>query len=413
MKKCKHQNVKCLNHYETFRKYLCSDCGGVYICDCERELAIAFRPHQINFAQEYGTRKRFKVDGFAPRLCAECRGECEEPHPRAAIWGQKGKVERYYWREIFKTECELAFNWLKEQGETVQDIMEFKTRFPTVFKEIQRKAKLHWQQMHRKNPKYNCTERTEASFLSRIDVPIVKVQTAYIQIEKDNQKIGKWISPAGRKVSAEKFAEEWYMKKGFEVLRCERTLISVWVGTFFVNVIQDPFDSRQQECIRSSTRGWRPDRRDTPLISFLLPQDFGSASYFERRREEIEKVIEQMRIAANLEALFVQLLKTGELLRDYLWVNEDLAIKTAREALSKLPKRIVIDSIYWAIQDFWRRQSGWPDLLIYRDSEYRFVEVKTPHDKLSQKQMNWFEWAITDAQIPCEIFRIKRAKRNI
>jgi hypothetical protein len=373
---------------------------------------MVFLPHQIDFAQDYGTKKRYKVNGFASRLCAECRGENEEPHPRAAIWGQKGEIERFYWREIFKTECQLALEWLREQSETVQDIIEFQSRFPVVAKEIRRKAKLHWQQIHRKNPKYNLKERTEADFLSTINVPTIEVEASYVQVAKGNQKIGKWISPKGRQVSAEGFAEEWYAEQGFRVLRCERTLISAWVGTFLVNVVQDPSDSRQQKGTRHSTRGWRSDRRDTPLISFLLPQDFGSAAYFERRRNEFEAAIEQMRKTPDLLDLFVQLLNPSVLLRDYLWVNEDQAIKTAREALSILPKDTIVASIDWAIQDFWERQPGWPDLLIYRDSEHRFVEVKSPHDRLSQEQMNWFDWAISDAQIPCEVFRIKRTKHN-
>lgn len=164
--------------------------------------------------------------------------------------------------------------------------------------------------------------------------------------------------------------------------------------------------------MRHSTRRWRSDRRDTPLISFLLPQDFGSAAYFERRRNEFEAEIEQIRKAPNLVDLFVQLLNPSVLLRDYLWVNEDEAIKTAREALSILPKDTIVESIYWAIQNFWERQPGWPDLLIYRDFEHRFVEVKSLHDRLSQEQMNWFDWAISDAQIPCELFRIKRTKHS-
>ena len=410
MRKCTHHMVDCLNHYDTFRKYLCLECGGTYICDCERELAKAFLPHQIDFAQEYGTRKYFKVSGFAPRLCAECRGEDEGLHPRAAIWGQKGKVERFYWREIFKMECEFALNWLREQGETVQDITEFQSRFPVVSKEIRNKAKQHWQKIHNENQKYSLTERTEAGFLSNIDVPTIEVGALYVQVEKGNQRIGKWVSPKGRQVSAEGFAEEWYEEQSFRALQCERTLISAWVGTFLVNVVQDPSDPRQQECMRNSTQGWRSDRRDTPLISFLLPQDFGSSAYFERRRDKFESAIEQLRKATNLMDLFAQLLKPSVLLRDYLWVNEDKAIETAREALSIIPKEKVVDSIHWAIQDFWARQPGWPDLLIYRNSEYRFVEVKTPHDRLSQKQMDWFEWAISNAQIPCELFRIKRAK---
>jgi hypothetical protein len=32
---CAHSHSRCLNHYDTYRKYLCVDCGAVYMCACE------------------------------------------------------------------------------------------------------------------------------------------------------------------------------------------------------------------------------------------------------------------------------------------------------------------------------------------------------------------------------------------
>ncbi len=408
MSSCTHDTVRCLNHYDTFRKYFCKDCERVYICACEWHLAITFLPHQTRDAQEYGTRKQFSVDGFAPSMCAECRGKPEEAHPRAAIWGQKGKVERFYWREIFKTECELASAWLAEKGESVQDIINFQSRFPEAAAEIRKEAKRRWQHLHRQQAKYDLSERTEAQFLSSIDISTIEVEAPYIQVTKGDQKIGKWIGTGGRRVSAEEFAREWFIAQGFGVLRCERILISCWFGAFLASVVQDPEDPRQQQCMRGSTRGWRSDIRDTPLISFSLPEDFGSLDYFERRRGAFEARLLELRSIPRLADLFDELLNSSESLRDYLWANEDEAIATAREALLVVPTEIVLRSLSWTAESFWERQPGWPDLFIYRGDEFRFVEVKSPHDHLSQEQMRWFEWAI-EADIPGQLLRIKRS----
>ena len=81
----------------------CQGCGKVLICACEEQQARTFLPHQISFGRELESQQRVPVDGFAPRICAECRGETEELHPVAEIWGRKGKVERFYWREIRRT----------------------------------------------------------------------------------------------------------------------------------------------------------------------------------------------------------------------------------------------------------------------------------------------------------------------
>ena len=71
---CSHKDLVCLNHYETFRKYLCHDCGQVFICECEKKLGLEFLPYQLTLGTEYGTQKRYPVSAFAPNICATCRG---------------------------------------------------------------------------------------------------------------------------------------------------------------------------------------------------------------------------------------------------------------------------------------------------------------------------------------------------
>lgn len=406
---CEHSKVRCLNHYDTFRKYLCENCGGVFICECERQLAIAFLPHQTKHAIEYGTRKEYPVTGFAPNICAECRGEKEEAHPRAAIYGQKGKIERYYWREIFKTACEYMFNWLQQNSKQVKDIIEFQSKFPDIATEFKKKAKKHWQAIDKESPKYDLKEQTEAEFLLKVQVPFIKIKAEYRQIEKSGQKIGKWINQSGKLVSVEEIATEWYCSKGYTVLSCERKFISTWVGTFLALPIQDHSDVRIRSTFRNSTKGWTSHNRNTGLISILLPEDFGSAEYYKRREAAIQAGIQRMR-TANLQTLFDELLDNSESLRDYLWVNDDEVIEVARIALHILSKETVIAGVEWAIQNFWQRQPGWPDLFVYKGNDYTFIEVKSPNDELSHEQMNWFQWAIEQSHIPCEICRVEKKK---
>ncbi|RJP49179.1 MAG: VRR-NUC domain-containing protein [Anaerolineaceae bacterium] len=406
---CTHSKVKCLNHYEIFRKYLCEDCGGVFICQCEKELALTFLPHQVNSAQEYGTRKQFRVTGFAPKMCAECRGVMETPHPRAAIYWQKGKVERYYWREIYKTYCHNILEWMNQNSEKVKDILEFQKRFPDVAKELEKKAKNHWKTAAKQNPKYDMKETTNAEFLSKVSIPEVQISAEYRQIEKGDQKVGKWVGQDGSIVSVEQIATEHYVSQGYSVLRCERLFISTWVATFLCPSIQDITDPRVRTVFRNSTKGWTSNNRDTGLIGILLPEDFGSAEFYERRKDAILSNIGYFRNANNLLIVFNEFLKPSESLRDYLWVNNNEAVEIAKTALTVLPKEMVISSVEWAIQDFWQRQPGWPDLFIYKNKEYKFVEVKSPYDELSQEQMQWFDWALAH-KIPCEILRIKRRK---
>ena len=188
--------------------------------------------------------------------------------------------------------------------------------------------------------------------------------------------------------SAEKIVSEWYESEEYTVKACERRLISTWVGTFLAPIIQDPNDPGNRLVMRDSTRGWTPNNRNAPIIKFLLPEDFASKEYYERRYEAFTDWFKKLENSGNLTTIFEALLESSTLLRDYLWVNEDDAVELARSALHVIPPELVLVSVKWAIRDFWNRQPGWPDLFIYKNDDYLFVEVKSPHDKLSQEQMN-------------------------
>jgi hypothetical protein len=65
MNSCPHSTVRCLNHYDTFRKYICEDCAKVYICECERKMAMAFLPHQ----NQRSARVRYPKAAPCGRIC--------------------------------------------------------------------------------------------------------------------------------------------------------------------------------------------------------------------------------------------------------------------------------------------------------------------------------------------------------
>jgi hypothetical protein len=378
------------------------------MCECERELALQFLPHQVRYGTEYGTQLRYPVSGFARNICSACRGQKEEAHPLAAIYGQKGKVERYYWREIYKTYLESVRSFLAEQKIVVEDIIEFEKKFPKTAKDMKKEAKKIWQIYHKNTPMYDLKEPTEASFLKEVNVPQKYLDCKYAPIRKSKQKIGRWVGQKGNRVSAEDIAIEWYENEGFSAKKCERKLISVLVGTFCFSVIQDPKDPKVRICMRGSTKGWSLSNRATPLIQFLLPEDFGSKEYFERRSKAFNSLLERLR-KTDMEKLFEELLAPSKLLRDYLWVNDDEAVELGRIVLRVMPQSLVLKCIDWAIRGFRNRQSGWADLFVFRNGEFKFVEVKSPHDELSLEQMNWFKWAIEEADIPCEILRLTKS----
>jgi hypothetical protein len=399
---CGHPNPECINHYEIVRKYRCDDCGGLFICSCERDFALRHLAHQVRFGRVLETQERVPVNGFADRMCAECRGLPEQPHPKAAIYGLKGKVERFYWREIIKTQFELT---AERYGRSIPPS-------PLEARKIRREALEKWKQVHRKTPKYDMTEQTEASFLREVVIPTRDLLGDYLTVEKDGQRLGKWKTSDGKLMSPEELVAMDAESQGYVVLRCERALISCLTATFLGQTIQDPYDPEVRPTYRGSTVGWTSSNRSTATIEIPLPTDFGTPGYSLRRGDQIQRELAALASGPSLLHAFDERLPFTISLRDYLWVAQPEVVDRTRVALRHLPLRVVLDSLAWVIGHLWARITGWPDLLLLSGDSYRFSEVKSPHDELSAEQMQWFRWARGSAEISCEIVRVRKQSRR-
>lgn len=356
------------------------------MCECEKELGLRFLPHQLTYGTEYGTQKRYRVTAFAQNICLTCRGENEAAHPLA--YGSK--VERYYWREISKTYFTMVLDWLTEKSVQTKDIVEFESRFPKEAKRMKKEAKKIWSKRHKETPKYIIDEPTEANFLMEIKVPEQHLTAKYVEIKEKRKKIRKWINEAGTPCSVEEYVADWYKTKDFSVRRCESRLISILVGTFCVPVILDHNNS----------------------IRNALMSGFGSHEFYKSKLKEFEELVIDMKQAKDLQILFEDLLNSSKGLRSYLGVNDNESIELGRIAIRTMPKTVILQCIKWGFQYFWDHRPGWPDLFVFNDNSYLFVEVKSQHDKLSLSQMKWFRWAVQEVNIPCEIVRVQEEGTN-
>lgn len=73
--------------------------------------------------------------------------------------------------------------------------------------------------------------------------------------------------------------------------------------------------------------------------------------------------------------------------------------------LTPVQLRAVIERI---VRDPGTYLRGFPDLYLWRDDAFRFVEVKSPNDRLSFEQWRWIEWFEQNG-IPVEVMRVKYA----
>ena len=407
MNNCYHKKLKCLNHYETFRKYLCEDCGNVFICECEKEIITKLFPHQGKSGTEYGTRNEFKVDGYS-KVCAICNGKKEEPHPRAQIYNQKKKLDRYYWREIDLSYYHKILEYLEEQNTEIKDIFDFENKFPDLCKNLRSEARIYWRETHKTNPLYEYETINQNNFIKQNNIP-------FIELKGSKSKDGFWLSSKGEKLTSEDFVANYYKEKGYDVYSCERRIISTLIGAYLWTPINEP-DSKLRICgigSRGKLSKTLSSEFENGILWIQLPKDFGSNEFFIRKKEEFEEWLEIISKSGPLIEQYDYFLEVSKHLRDYLWVYNDSSEEITRKFLEIVPDEITFKILRWGIEHFWDRQPGWPDLFVVKNSEYFFVEVKGPNDKLSPDQIAWFKWVVDNKIFKCVICKIKKNHSNL
>lgn len=384
---CSHDVVSCLNPYDLVRKYRCSACAAVMMCQCDEERGRRFLPHQLHEAQELESKIRVPVThGFVSTVCPECRGQRPIPYPKAAIHGETTKIRRYYWRELFFLKREL----LADGNAASKD-------------EAERLALDEIKRQHEASPKYDMQEESEASFLSRIKVAIENARGRALHG-------GKVQLDSGDEVSPESFAELHLRQSGYEVMFCESTPWHALFAVLLWMLIQNPSDPRVRIVGFGDRVSFEQNGKSGEIVYSHLPEDFGGSMYTVGRETAIDEEFASLRIGGRETLLFAfDLGIEGSFgLRQYLWAHRQQDLARARQLLCVLPPEVVLTCLRYLLDSYWANYLGWPDLLAWRGDEFLFVEVKLSADKLSAEQRHWIEQNEERLGLPFRLFKIHR-----
>ena len=399
---CTHEIVHCLNEYELIRKYRCEACGEVMMCACDREIGERFLAHQLDQGCVLETRERVPVTlGFVEGICRECRGLPPEAHAVAEIPGRTSKIQRYYWREIqFETFKRFADRAARAGLDTRA---QSSTEAQALYKEVKREVLADIKRLHKANPKYTYNETSQAEVLAMYKVEQVRLDASFAPRAEGK---GAGIIDDGEVVSAEEFAARHYRRLGWEAIFVQSAPFHVLFGIYMWLVIQDPGDP----LICLSSFGSRTDfdgaKRGIEVFT-LLPTDFGTPGYAERRAEAIDEHFSDV-LLDGLEWLFDYWLDHSSDLREYLWAHREGDMQVARQIIDVLPTGVVVRILRYLVGDYWGRFTGWPDLLIHKDGAYFFAEVKASRDKLSEDQKRWIADNANELDLPFKLIKIHR-----
>ena len=398
---CSHLRVACLNQYELIRKYRCDDCGAVMMCGCDEAFGRRFLSHQLSEGCELDSQRRVPVTvGFTANICSECRGLPAIPAPAAAIPGRTSKIRRYYWRELYFAERLAQAAW-DEENPTVSG-----NDRRAAYGEIEARVLAATKEQHTTAPKYTFSELSQSRVIERYGVQVEPLSADYAPVGER----GAQILLDGVVVSPESFAARHYEALGWAVLEVESLPFHALFGVMMYLLIQDPIDPLNR-MVGFGDRAAYESTREKPIIWTLLPEDFGTKGYGQRRAGEIEAHLTHL-ITDREELLwtFDYWRPMSANLRQYLWAHRDEDVDRARRLIEVLPPDTIIAILRYLVEDYWSHYLGWPDLLLHRGDAIQFVEVKSSSDKLSEEQKRWIADNHDVLHLPFNIAKIHKAK---
>ena len=109
--------------------------------------------------------------------------------------------------------------------------------------------------------------------------------------------------------------------------------------------------------------------------------------------------------------LFDYWIEGSTLLRDYLCAHDPSDVEKARAIVEVLTPEAVLRILRYLVGNYWGRYLGWPDLLVYKEDDFFFAEIKSSKDKLSAAQKRYLVGNSSELDLPFKLVKIHRSAR--
>jgi len=270
--------------------------------------------------------------------------------------------------------------------------------------DFQEQALFEIKQLHEARPKYQFEEPSQRDIIEHFAVEVVDLHATYAPAATGKAQI----MDGSELFTVEEYVQRHFRSMGYETIFSESSPFHVLFAVFLWSLIQEQADPKVR-MVGIADRSAPPGEKTRPMW-FLLPDDFGAPGYGVRRRADIEdyfpKVLPQTR--KELLWLFDYWTAPSQELRQYLWAEEAHAISKTRVIVGMLPPEVLRRILRYLIDSYWRNYCGWPDLLVFKGSEFFFAEVKSSHDKLSEDQKHWVAENQSHLMLPFKIVKVHR-----
>jgi hypothetical protein len=220
-------------------------------------------------------------------------------------------------------------------------------------------------------------------------------------------------------VFAEQLAQQFYSEQGYDSKWSENNFWWTIMALLFWDIIFAKVEGAVCCKINGEEHYLRPDDAsfDKLYNSFIplngMPSDLFSIEFYQRRRSIIENKFKELKNSDLIEKLKVSY-------NSHKGQNCRLIEKWDRFSLDEMinimqfiPKEVLLGIFKRMIQDFRSLRSGLPDLIVYKQGEFFFSEVKSKKDKLSKNQEEWNDYLSSDLNQRVDIVYINHSEHDI
>lgn len=221
-----------------------------------------------------------------------------------------------------------------------------------------------------------------------------------VKAEKDassNTKKIKYLLE-GTPYFVEEFALNYYKKEGYKGIISANNYWWTVTALLFWDVIY-----AKLEGVYSELAGEFPSKMQD------MPYDLFSDEFYQKRKPIIDnriKSLESSDLASKLKSSYSQ--NHGKPCR-FVENWDRFTESELVEPLTFLESKIVIRILERILKNFNENRSGIPDLIIYKENDFKFVEVKSERDRISSNQRVWAEFLSETLRQNFEYFLVNQS----
>ncbi len=190
------------------------------------------------------------------------------------------------------------------------------------------------------------------------------------------------------RASVEMGTLEYFRSQGYEGVFSENYLWRGFFGLFFWDIIFD----QDSEALHN------------PLQT--TPSDFYTPEFLKRRRKQVDQRLQALAYPDRFEHIVRHHFETKVGMHNPVVGWHESLLPLVEQCYRKLQPRQISSVLLEMAKNLRENTCGFPDLFIWNEDSYSFIEVKSPNDHLSAQQLYWLHF-FEEHQIEAKVVRVQ------